>query len=231
MWTRQSSILSPPTRRARGSRRVCTRGWYRLLESKAPPERAEFLARSGFTALALKSLQSEVASTTDAAARARCFFTAGRIRERMAQFDAAVRCYRAVEPERLNEEDRYFAENDLAYCLNRLGVHAEAEEACRRAIAVDGSRFNAHKNLGIALERTGRLAEAAGAYRTAAQAPDSDDRPLRHLRVLLANHPEIGRDHPDLAKDAEVAPRIAGGLAASFGRRTPGRARNMSGKC
>jgi tetratricopeptide (TPR) repeat protein len=104
----------------------------------------------------------------------------------------------------LEGEDRYFALNNLGYCLNRLGRHAEAEPICRRAIATDARPFNAHKNLGVALERLGRLAEAAEEYLAAAMTSDLDDRPLRHLRVLLANHPEVERERPTIAKQVEA---------------------------
>src|SRR5216684_2717053 len=183
------------------------KAWAARLEPKSAWERAELLANMGFRASALQTLQAEVASTLDLGVHARCYFAAGKLREQCGQFETASRCYQAVSPELLDDEDRYFVHNNLGYCLNRLGRHAEAEAECIRAIATDAARFNAHKNLGIALERTGRLAEAAAAYRTAALKTKSDQRPLRHLRVLLANHPEIARDQPELAREAEALRR------------------------
>jgi tetratricopeptide (TPR) repeat protein len=72
---------------------------------------------------------------------------AGVIREQNGQFEAACRCYAAVTADLLEGEERYFALNNLGYCLNRLGRHVEAEGICRRAIATDPKPFNAHKNL------------------------------------------------------------------------------------
>jgi len=178
--------------------------WESRLQSQSPWARAEVLARLGYGASALRALQAEVAISSDPRVRANCYFTAGRLHERSGTFEAASRCYQAAAPEHLDDSDRYYIHNNLGYCLNRLGRHGEAEAECRRAIAIDPARFNAHKNLGIALERTGRIAEAAAAYLTAAHQTSDDDRPLRHLRVLLANHPEIGRSQPDLAKETEV---------------------------
>ena len=174
-------------------------------EGKKPPEIAEFLAEAGMAAAALSALQAEVSHGTDPEMRARCYLMAGRIRERLGEFESAASCYEAVVSDDLRDpEGRYFAHNNLGYCLNRLSRHPEAEARCRRAIEIDAARFHAHKNLGIALERTGRLDEAAAAYRVAARAEPSDDRALRRLRVLLANHPEVGRDRPDLVEEVEA---------------------------
>lgn len=165
---------------------------------------AEQIASMGYEPHALKLLQQTVNATKNDRERASCYLMAGMIREKSGQFEAASRCYAAATPDRLEGDERYFALNNLGYCFNRLGRHAEAEEICHRAIAVDRKRFNAHKNLGIALERSGRLAEAAKAYLVAAKATDRDDRPLRHLRVLLANHPDVEREHPAIAKEVEA---------------------------
>src|SRR5688572_12126536 len=165
---------------------------------------AERIAEMGLEPHALRLLHRIVTATKDSRERARCYFVAGVIREQTGQFEAASRCYAAVTPDLLEDEDRYFALNNFAYCLNRLGRHAEAERICRRAIATDSRPFNAHKNLGIALERMGRVLEAADAYLVAAKATEHDQRPLRHLRVLLANHPELEHERPAIAKEVEA---------------------------
>jgi len=180
-------------------------------EPEALFERVRLYASYGARVGALKLLQAELVKTTDPRRRARCYFFAGKLREMAGQYEAAARCYRAIAPESLDASERYRAHSNLGYCLNRLGQHTEAEAQCRLAIGIDPSRFNAHKNLGIALERTGRLGEAATSYRAAARTADTDERPLRHLRVLLANHPEIGLDDPELAKEVEAMHRSARG--------------------
>ena len=181
---------------------------------------ARRLAVLGLAPHALRMLHQTVNETKDAAERARCYFVAGVIRERSGQLEAASRCYAAVEADLLEGEERYFALNNLGYCLHRLGRHADAEKMCRRAIAMDSRPFNAHKNLGIALERLGRLAEAAEEYLTAARSTDFDDRPLRHLRVLLANHPELEHERPDIAGEVEA---LIESTRADQGRATGGR--------
>jgi tetratricopeptide (TPR) repeat protein len=165
---------------------------------------AERIAGMGLGPDALRLLHGTVTATKDARERARCYFVAGAIREKTGQFEAASRCYAAVTPDLLEGEERYFALNNLAYCLNRLGRHAEAERICRRAIATDTRPFNAHKNLGIALERMGRVVDAAAEYLVAAKATEHDQRPLRHLRVLLASHPELELERPAIAKEVEA---------------------------
>ena len=126
---------------------------------------AEQVAEIGLAPHALKLLQRAVTSTKDGKERARCYFVAGVIRERTGEFEAASRCYAAVMPDLLEPEDRYFALNNLGYCLNRLGRHEEAERICRRAIAADPGRFNAHKNLGTRASFNGRISSAAVARR------------------------------------------------------------------
>ena len=165
---------------------------------------AERIAGMGLQSQALKLLHGAVTATKDDQERARCYFVAGRIREQTGEFEAASRCYAAVTPGLLVPEERYFALNNLAYSLNRLGRHAEAERICREAIATDSKPFNAHKNLGIALERMGRVVEAADAYLVAAKATEDDHRPLRHLRVLLVSHPELEHERPSMAKEVEA---------------------------
>ena len=165
---------------------------------------AERMAEMGLRFDALHLLHRAVNATEDGQERARCYFVAGLIREQAGQFEAASRCYAAVTPDLLEARERYFALNNLAFCLNRLGRYAEAGEVCRRAIATDPKPFNAYKNLGIALERMGRMAEAADAYLAAAKAGGGDPRPLRHVRVLLVNHPEIAHERPAIATEVEA---------------------------
>jgi tetratricopeptide (TPR) repeat protein len=173
------------------------RGW-------TPSMTAERIAEMGLEPHALRLLHGTVIATKDDRERARCYFMAGVIREQTGQFEAASRCYAAVTPDLLEDEERYFALNNFAHCLNRLGRHAEAEQICRRAIATDSRPFHAHKNLGIALEGIGRVVEAAAAYLVAAKATEHDHRPLRHLRVLLANHPELEHERPAIAEEVEA---------------------------
>jgi predicted DNA-binding transcriptional regulator YafY len=112
---------------------------------------------------------------------------------------AAVETYAAAFhlPQERNEV-WYFLNNNLGYCLNKIGRHAEAEKYCREAIGMQPRYHNAYKNLGIALEGLGRYADAASSYIYAARACPEDPRALAHLQNLLAAHGEVLDEVPDI---------------------------------
>ena len=56
---------------------------------------------------------------------------------------------------------------NLGFALLKRGKHAEAEAACRRAIALQPDHAEAHRNLGLALLWQGKLEEAEAALRQA----------------------------------------------------------------
>jgi|GEM_PF-837739 len=98
----------------------------------------------------------------------------------------------------------YFLHNNRGYCLNKLGRHAEAEAHCRAAIALDPTRHNAHKNLGLALAGQGRFVEAAHCLLEANRRCPADGRARRHLADLLAAHPEVLVEDLDLATECRA---------------------------
>jgi len=97
----------------------------------------------------------------------------------------------------------YFLHNNRGYCLNLLGRHAEAEEQCRTALALNVRRHNAHKNLGLALAGQGQFKEAAHALLEANRRCPADGRSRRHLFELVTQHPDI-LENPDLATECEA---------------------------
>jgi tetratricopeptide (TPR) repeat protein len=105
---------------------------------------------------------------------------------------------------------RYLLCNNLGYCLSQLGRFAEAERLCRAAIALDPERYNAHKNLGVALEGQGRHAEPAEGYVEATRKNPGDPRALRHLETMLARHPEVTHAVRDLPATLEACRALAG---------------------
>lgn len=128
----------------------------------------------------------------------------GQMLERAGENQAALEAYsRAFELPLGHDIVWYYLHNNLGYCLNLFGRHREAEVHCRAAIEIDPKRFNAHKNLGIALAGQGRHAEAARSLMVAAGAYPEDRRALNHLGDLLAKHPEIAEQDPDLALELE----------------------------
>ncbi|MGE5178051.1 MAG: ARPP-1 family domain-containing protein [Bacteroidota bacterium] len=185
-------------------------------ESRRPPrfdvefdrldERAaEFFLMSRPPLAGLEMLQQIASRTSDPEKRARHYMQAGQLRERLGQIEAAVDCY--DDAASLTPKDAavsYWVQNNLGYCLNRMHRHAEAEAACRRALAIDPAPFNAHKNLGVALEGLGRFGEAAESYLEAVRIGRDDAVSARRLRMLLVSHPEIGRDRPSVAAEVEA---------------------------
>ena len=126
------------------------------------------------------------------AVRAYCLLSIGQLQERQENYAAAIDWYRRAFRLRPGADGTwYLLHNNLGYCLNRFGLHQEAEEMCRQAVAIDPSRHNAHKNLGVALEGQGCYAQAAREYLAAARLWPEDPRALRLLRRLTAAHPEL----------------------------------------
>ena len=164
--------------------------------------KGRFAAAQDYFELLLKDADSE-------AVKAYCFLSIGQLQEQQEDYAAAIEWYRkAFRLHPGTDGTWYLLHNNLGYCLNRFGLHAEAEQLCRKAIGIDPRRHNAHKNLGIALESQGFLAAAAREYLAAARLQPEDRRASRLLRRLTATHPEIagrgqlgpGLSHPPLLR-------------------------------
>jgi tetratricopeptide (TPR) repeat protein len=128
----------------------------------------------------------------------------GQMMEQREDFTAAIYFYqKAYSLEPVDENIWYLINNNLGYCLNHFGRHVEAEPYCREAIKVDPTRFNAHKNLGISLQGQGKYAEAARCYLQSVQYNAGDPRAYNHLEQLVAEHPEVLKEMPDLERKME----------------------------
>jgi tetratricopeptide (TPR) repeat protein len=115
--------------------------------------KGRFAAAQRYFELLLKDADSE-------AVEAYCLLSIGQLQEQQEDYAAAIDWYRkAFRLHPGSDGTWYLLHNNLGYCLNRFGRHLEAEALCRKAIAIDPRRHNAHKNLGIAL---GGQAPAAG---------------------------------------------------------------------
>src|SRR3989442_344050 len=122
------------------------------LRGMEPIDRVNLLLSFGFQHSALEELQRILSEDPGADKRVACYVKAGQIREQMGNIKAAQACYEeAVALEPRDPRAAYYAFNNLAYCLNRRGRHEDAEALSRRAVAIFPDRFNAHKNLGVAL--------------------------------------------------------------------------------
>ena len=148
--------------------------------------------------------------SSDREQRAECFFLLGAESEKSDDHDAAAQFYQGgIECGPKEIRTRYFLHNNFGYCLNKLGRHDEAESACREAIEIDPRRYNAYKNLGIALQGQGEFSEAAALFLEAAFLHPLDPRSLGHLEEILADHrEEVEREIPDIAM------QIAGAIEA-----------------
>lgn len=141
---------------------------------------------------ALDYLRQLIPLELDLEQRAACVLAMGALAEKQEDFEAAVKFYRhalSMEPER--NDVWYFVNNNLGFSLNKLGEFAEGEKFCRAAIEINGSRSNARKNLGIALEGQGQFVEAAKSYIMATRVAPGDARSLGLLKKLLQRHPEL----------------------------------------
>jgi len=130
---------------------------------------------------------------------ARCQLAMGQLQEQLEDFAAAAHFYAGgLELSPGPGDTLYWLNNNLGYSLIQLGRSSEALAGLEAAIAIDGARPNAHKNLGLANEQLGKYALAAECFVKATQANASDPRSLSHLETLIAAHPELLADFPGL---------------------------------
>ena len=141
---------------------------------------------AGLPGLAPDYLDRAIAAGGSDEATANALLRTGAAFERMKDLQAAAETYeRAMH---LPEQDPftwYYLHNNLGYCLSMLERYAEAVPHCLAAIRREPGVHNAFKNLGIALQGLGRVAEAAGCFRHACELNQEDDRARKHLADLL----------------------------------------------
>ena len=132
---------------------------------------------------------------------AQCQLAMGQLQEQLGDFESAAHFYRGgLELPAGPGDAWYWLHNNLGYSLIQLGRPSEALPPLEAAVAIDATRPNAHKNLGLAHERLGAHAVAALCFVKATQADASDPRSLGHLESLIAAHPEVLGDVPGLAE-------------------------------
>jgi len=150
-----------------------------------------------------------LAGESEIEAKAHCVLALGQTMEQAGDYPSAIRFYReafAMEP--ASNDVWYFINNNLGFSLNTLGQFAQGEMYCRKAIEVDASRPNAHKNLGIALTGQGEHREAARSFVAATQANAADSRAFRLLQDLLRQHPELEFEFEALAESCQKAVEV-----------------------
>ena len=164
---------------------------------------------------AMECLRQIIERLPDPERKAACVLAMGQTMEQTHDYDAAIGYYRealALEP--IQTPTWYFIQNNLGYCLVTRGKPEEAEIYCRKAIEIDQSRPNAHKNLGLALQGQGRVREAARCFVSATRVDAADARSFGLLTRLLEEQPEL---RPEFAVDAECC-RQAVEIAAAEAR-------------
>jgi len=155
--------------------------------------------RRGYARATCQYLEKALFLTEAPRERAEFLLTIGQMLEGSDDYRAALEAYtRAFELPQERNTVWYFLNNNRAYCLNKESRHLEAETHCRVAIAIDGERQYAHKNLGVALHGQGRYLEAARSFASANRLCPADGRALALLKSLLLAHPEVLEEAPDL---------------------------------
>lgn len=153
---------------------------------------AHRLFRSGRLHLAFLYMLESAANKTDRDELAHLQLSLGQICETWKRWEGAIGFYKAgIDLNAGTRTIRYLLRNNLGFSLNQVGRHEEAIDACRKAIAIDPTRGNAFKNLGLALWGHGRHEVAASIFALGYRYCPSDRRSLTHLRELLAEHPDL----------------------------------------
>ena len=96
--------------------------------------------------------------------------------------------------------------NNIAFCLNQLNRHVEAEKYCRAAIDLDWTRASAFRNLGISLKGQGNLIGAAWVLVEAINADPGDTRARAIVEQVVKGNPNLAAQCPWLSRafDSEI---------------------------
>ena len=163
-------------------------------------ELVRFYRSTGRVVDALCLAGEYLAGSVDLEQEAEMYFHLGQAMEHVEDWESAFRFYtKAFELEPKSEFYWYFIHNNIGFSLNQLKRYSDAEKYLREAIAMDPSRANAFKNLGLSLEGQGRFGEAALSFIAAVRADASDPRALGHLEELAERHNEVLDVNPGLA--------------------------------
>jgi tetratricopeptide (TPR) repeat protein len=148
----------------------------------------------------------------DMGEKAYCLLCMGQFKERAADFGGALKAYlSAMELPPEQNDDWYFLNNNIGYCLNWFGRHDEAIPYCLAAIGINSRRYNAYKNLGVALQGQGEYSKAADAYIEATRICPRDVKALHLLEDLVSHERErildIGDIMAEMKKCRELVER------------------------
>ncbi len=118
----------------------------------------------------------------------------GSICERMRDFESALDFYETSQIYHSEvSQVRFFRLNNLGFILLYFRRFQEAEGYLRRAIEESPERYNAWKNMGVALEHQCQYEEAAQCYIRACQVSGGEPRSVMHLSRLVNRHPVLSQ--------------------------------------
>jgi predicted O-linked N-acetylglucosamine transferase (SPINDLY family) len=137
-----------------------------------------------------------------------------RNRERAAMTQAAVAAYQSRDFAAAADGFKRLAEatdgagdwSNLGACLSALGRSAEAEDAYRRAIALDSGLADAQANLGNLLTARGRMAEAESAYLSALSIAPQNADVWRALAICRLADARLGPAREAVERALAIAP-------------------------
>lgn len=141
------------------------------------------------------------------------YFHMGQVCEHKKDFDMAFDSYfKSLDIGSGNPYFQYWQHNNLAFCYLIKKDFAAAERHCQIAIDIDDANWkprydswdrnwNAWKNMGVAMEHTGRYLEAASFYTTGIKLSRGNERAVLHLRRLLERHPGLAQAWKEAVED------------------------------
>ena len=141
---------------------------------------------------AIELLEAYIKSNRNAENMAHCHLALGQIATDEKRFAAALEHFNealALRPEK--SKVKYVLHNNIAFCLNQLNRHVEAEKYCRAAIDLDWTRASAFRNLGISLKGQGNLIGAAWVLVEAINADPSDARARQIVEQVVKGDPSL----------------------------------------
>ncbi len=145
--------------------------------------------------------------------KAGLYFRMGQVCEHKKDFDAAFESYHnSLDIGSINPHFQYWQHNNIAFCYLIKKDFIAAEKHCQIAIDIDDANWkprydswdrnwNAWKNMGIAMEHTGRYMEAASFYTTGVKLSRGGERAILHLRRLLQRHSDIAEKWKEPVED------------------------------
>lgn len=90
-------------------------------------------------------LRQILAVADDPSVKSDCYLKLGQVREAADDYLEALRnCEEAFDLDLGRTDTSYFLHNNRGFCLNQLGRYGEAETYCRKAIEINGERYNAY---------------------------------------------------------------------------------------